>query len=297
MSRNTYTVPELEARALALRRHVVRLVAKVRIGYLLQGLGAADIFAALYYGEQRLREDDPAWTNRDRCILSTAHNTAIFYATLVERGLLPASILSTYTDDGSPLEVNASERVGPLVEATCGSLGQGLSVGVGMALSLRRRNLDSRVYVILGDGELQEGQVWEAALSAGSFGLDNLCMIIDCNRMQVEGHTDKVVLMEPIAGKFAAFGWATTEVDGNNMTELTKALSAARHTKAKPSLIVAKTLTGAGVNFLEGQISHLALLTEEDAARALALRRPQDRPARSKCRQPPLVNIEHVARC
>ena len=114
--------------------------------------------------------------------------------------------LDTYTVDGSPYEVNASERVGPPVEATRGSLGQGLSVAVGMALSPRRRGSDARVYVILGDGELQEGQVWEAALSAGGFGLDNLCMIVDRNNMQVEGHTGQVVAMDPIGAKFAAFG-------------------------------------------------------------------------------------------
>ena len=271
MMRNTYSVPELQARAHILRRHVVRMVEKVRMGYLLQGLGAADIFAALWFGELRLREDEPGWPGRDRCILSTAHNTALLYATFVERGLLPAEMLEHYTQDGSPLEVNASERVGPLVEATCGSLGQGLSVAVGMALSLRRRGLESRVYVILGDGELQEGQVWEAALSAGSFGLDNLCMIVDRNRMQVEGHTDKVAKMDPVADKFAAFGWHAMEIDGNSMPALMAAFDDARNTKGKPTLIVANTLTGKGVAFLEGQRSHVARLTKEDAGKALAI--------------------------
>jgi transketolase len=207
MDHNNYTVPQLEAKAHTLRQHVVRMIRKTRLGYLMQGLGAADIFAAIYFGELRLREDDPDWPGRDRCLLSTAHNTAIFYATLSERGLLPAGALESYTDDGSAFEINASERIGTVIEATCGSLGQGLSVAVGMALSARRRGLDTRIYVILGDGELQEGQVWEAALSAGGFKLDNLCMIIDRNFMQVEGHTDQVVTMDPISDKFEAFGW------------------------------------------------------------------------------------------
>jgi transketolase len=269
MSRNTYTVPQLEERARRLRQHVVRMVAKGGIGYLLQGLGAADIFAALYFSELRLREHEPNWVARDRCLLSTAHNTAIFYAALAERGLLPAPLLDTYTADGSVLEINASERVGTIVEATCGSLGQGLSVAVGMALSLRRRGLESRVYVILGDGELQEGQVWEAALSAGGFKLDNLCVIIDRNRMQVEGHTDKVVDMDPITGKFEAFGWEATQINGNNMAELTASLERARGAKGKPSLVVANTLTGSGVPFLEGQLNHLTFISKDDAARAL----------------------------
>jgi transketolase len=271
MSRNAYTLAELEHRALALRRQVVRMVAKVRIGYLQQGLGAADLFTALYFAELRLRENEPDWPDRDRCILSTAHNTAIFYATLVERGLLPPSVLETYTDDGSPFEVNASERVGPLIEATCGSLGQGLSVAVGMALSGQRRGRDYRVYVILGDGELQEGQVWEAAMSAGGFGLDNLCMILDRNCMQVEGHTDQVVKLDPIGAKFEAFAWNALEVDGNRMDQLLSALDAARAAKGKPTLIIANTLAGSGVPFVEGQLSHMARLTEEDAAKALKI--------------------------
>ena len=270
MRHNRYSLAELTERATVLRRQVVRMVARLKIGYLQQGLGAADLFAALYFSELDLSETDPAWADRDRFILSTAHNTAIFYATLAERGLIPPSALDAYTLDGSPYEVNASERVGPLVEATCGSLGQGLSVAVGMALSLRRRGSLARVYVVLGDGELQEGQVWEAALSAGGFGLDNLCMIIDRNFMQVEGHTDKVVAMDPIGPKFEAFGWAATEIDGNDMTAIVTALDTARSTAGKPYLIVARTLAGAGVDFLEGRLSHLARITPEDADRALA---------------------------
>lgn len=271
MSRNAYSLAELEQHARNLRRQVVRMVARVRIGYLQQGLGAADLFTALYFSELRLREDQPDWPDRDRCILSTAHNTAIFYATLVERGLLPPQVLETYTDDGSAFEVNASERVGPLIEATCGSLGQGLSVAVGMALSGQRRGRDYRVYVILGDGELQEGQVWEAALSAGGFSLDNLCLILDRNFMQVEGHTDQVVRLDPIGAKFEAFGWNALEVDGNRMDQLLSALEQARAAKGRPTLIVTNTLAGCGVPFVEGQLSHMARLTEEDAAKALAI--------------------------
>ncbi len=142
-----------------LRRQVVRLVAPTGQGYVQQGLGAADIFTALFFSELRLDPADPAWSDRDRFLLSTAHNTAIFYATLAARGCIPASMLETYCHDGSPLEINASERMGPVVEATCGSLGQGLSVGVGMALAARRQGRPSRVHVVLGDGEMQEGQV------------------------------------------------------------------------------------------------------------------------------------------
>ena len=271
MTRNSLSVTDLEARALSLRKRVVQMVGKLRVGYLQQGLGAADIFAAVYFGELRLREDDPDWPARDRCILSTAHNTALLYATFAERGLIDPAWLDGYTQDGSPLEVNASERLGSLVEATCGSLGQGLSVAVGMALSLRRKGLPSRVYVILGDGELQEGQVWEAALSAGGHALSNLTMIIDRNDMQVEGHTDKVVAMDPVGAKFAAFGWNAMEIDGNSMAAIVGALDQARDTPDRPTVIVARTLAGAGVGFLEGQLRHVARITPEEATRAMGV--------------------------
>jgi transketolase len=178
--------------------------------------------------------------------------------------------LETYTKDGSALEVNASERMGRMVEATCGSLGQGLSVAVGMAMALRRRGSGARVYVVLGDGELQEGQVWEAALSAGHFGLDNLCMIIDRNFLQVEGHTDKVLHLDPIPAKFSAFGWHAEEIDGNDRNALVDVFARARAAKHKPYLISAVTKPGAGIPFFEGQMSHVALLSHEDADRAQA---------------------------
>jgi len=269
--RPAVSLEELEQHALALRRHVVRMVARRGLGYLLQGLGAADVFTALYFAELRLDPADTSWADRDRFILSTAHNTAVFYATLAQRGLIPASALDEYLTDGSPFEVNASERIGPLVEATCGSLGQGLSVGMGMALGLRLRGRDSRVFVLLGDGELQEGQVWEAAMSAAGHRLGNLCLIIDRNEMQVEGHTDQVVPMEPIADKWMAFGWRTLTVDGNSLPEVLSALATARATRDRPTCIVARTITGKGVPFLEGRKSHVAALSRDEAECALAI--------------------------
>jgi len=270
MRANAPSVPELEAAARRIRRQVVTMVARLGIGYLQQGLGAADLFAALYAGELRLDERDPNWADRDRLLLSTAHNTAVFYAAMAERGLIPEAALEDYTRDGSPFEVNASERVGPLVEATCGSLGQGLSVGVGMALSLRRRGSPARVYVILGDGELQEGQVWEAAMSAAGFGLGNLCLIIDRNFMQVEGHTDAVMPMEPVAEKWTAFGWRTVTVDGHDIAAILAALDDARAPSDTPTCIIANTVPGKGVPGFEGRLSHMTALSREAADAALA---------------------------
>jgi transketolase len=259
----------LRAIAQELRRQVIRMIAPAGQGYVQQGLGAADLFAALYFSELRLDPADPAWPDRDRFLLSTAHNTAIFYATLAARGCIPESLLATYTQDGSPLEINASERIGPAVEATCGSLGQGLSVGVGMALSARRRGRDRRVYVVLGDGEMQEGQVWEAAMAAGSHRLSNLCLIVDYNRMQVAGHIDSVVDMNPIVGKWASFGFRVDAIDGNDMEAILAALERARRHEKGPTCIIAETLVGKGAPSLEGVLGHTMRLPPELAQRSL----------------------------
>jgi transketolase len=264
-----FDVPELKRIAAELRREVVRMVAPLGQGYVQQGLGAADIFTALYFSEMRLDAADPEWPDRDRFLLSTAHNTAIFYATLAARGCIEAAALRDYTKDGSPLEVNASERIGPLVEATCGSLGQGLSVAVGMALSARRQGRSSRVYLVLGDGEMQEGQVWEAALAAGSQRLGNLCVILDYNKMQVGGHVDNVVNMKPVAEKWMSFGFDAQVIDGNDMTAVLAAFARAREKADQPTCIVAETLVGKGAPSLEGVLGHVMQLPPELAERAL----------------------------
>lgn len=260
---------ELARIARGLRQQVIRLVAPTGQGYVQQGLGAADLFAALYFAEMRLDPADPNWVGRDRFLLSTAHNTAIFMATLAARGLIDPARLATYCVDGSALEINASERMGPVIEATCGSLGQGLSVGVGMALGHRRHGREGRVYVVLGDGEMQEGQVWEAAMAAGSYGLGNLCLVIDFNEMQVEGHIDKVLTMSPVAQKWESFGFKVLTIDGHDMAQILAALDAARAHHGGPTCIIAKTLPGKGAPSLEGIFGHNMKLPPEVARRAL----------------------------
>lgn len=261
---------ELERIAARLRLHVVDMIAPSGQGYVLQGLGAADIFAALYFSEARMDPTDPSWPERDRVFLTTAHNTAIFYATLAERGFFPVEELKTYVTDGSPLEINSSERLGPFVEATCGSLGQGLSVAVGCAMAAKRRNRSSRFHVIIGDGEMQEGQVWEAAMLAGAKGLDNLCVTVDYNFVQSEGPMDLVMSLEPLAEKMGAFGFACQEVDGNDLGALADAYEKARATRGRPSFVKARTLMGKGVPSLEGLMFHQLRFPPEVAASARA---------------------------
>ena len=214
--------------------------------------------------------DNPTWADRDRIFLTTAHNTAIFYATLGERGFFDTDRLATYVTDGSELEINSSERLGPFVEATCGSLGQGLSVAIGCAITAKRQGRASRFYVIIGDGEMQEGQVWEAAMLAGAKGLDNLCLIVDYNFVQSEGAMDKVMSLEPLMDKMASFGFACQEVDGNDIGALLNAYDKARQTKDKPSFIKANTIMGKGVASLEGLMFHQLRFPEEVANSARA---------------------------
>lgn len=259
---------DLAAVARTIRRQVVRLVASRGQGYLQQGLAAADIFTVLYFDEMRISSAEDS--QRDRCFLSTAHNSAVFYATLAQRGLIPMQLLDTYGDDGSALEINVSERVGPAVEGTFGSLGQGLSVALGHALHAMRHGDSFRNYVILGDGELDEGQTWEAVLYAGHAGTDNLVCIIDRNRMQVDGDTDDVIRTDPIADKWRAFGWHAIEVDGNSICALQAALAEARVTSAAPTVIIANTVPGAGVSFLRGVNSHNMRIPRDAACAALA---------------------------
>lgn len=260
----------LERTAAQLRLHVVQMVAPTGQGYVQQGLGAADIFTAVWFGTARINTEDPDWPDRDRVYLSTAHNTALLYATLAERGFFNVSRLTEYCSDGSPLEINGSERMGTMVEATCGSLGQGLSVAVGTAAALKRRGSSARVYLILGDGELQEGQVWEAAMTAGCWALDNLCLIIDYNKLQVEGEISKVLSPEPLTDKMEAFGFATQSLDGNDLGALLDALDRARATKGRPSCLVANTIPGKGVDALEGTMAHMLRFPPDVAAQAIA---------------------------
>lgn len=263
-----HNLESLTQMATRLRLHVVDMVAPSGQGYVQQGLGAADIFTVLYFAEANLDPANPQWTDRDRIYLTTAHNTAIFYAALAERGFFDIADLSTYVNDGSALEINSCERLGPFIEATCGSLGQGLSVAVGSAIAARRQCSSSRVYVIIGDGEMQEGQVWEALMFAGAQRLDNLCLIVDYNSVQCEGPMDQVMSLEPLNDKMKSFGFDVQEIDGNDISALLNAFDHARQVKNKPSFIKANTLMGKGVASLEGLMFHQLRFPEEVARSA-----------------------------
>ena len=266
---NRTKISELQAMAKTIRMDVIRMVARHGQGYIQQGLGAADLFTHLYFQELRFDSNNPNWQDRDRFILSTAHNTAVFYSTLARAGLIDLEMLEDYCLDGSALEINASERLAPLVECTCGSLGQGLSVAAGLAMGAKLQKRNSNIYLMLGDGELEEGQVWEAAMFAATHKLSNLIMIIDLNYMQVEGDARDVAAIDPVDSKLENFGWQTMVIDGHDFDAIFASFEAAKAETDRPSCIIAQTIPGKGVPFLEGQKSHNMVLPPQVAVDAL----------------------------
>ena len=230
----------------------------IEIAYKAQGpshpgpaLSAADIVTALYYRIMRVDPTNPQWEDRDRLILSKGHSCPVIYAALAQRGFFCAEWLKDIRRTGANLQGHPDMKKTPGVDMTTGSLGVGLSAGLGMAYYLKDQKKDSTVYVILGDGECQEGSVWEAALSAPAFKLDNLVAIIDYNHFQSTGSTEDIIPMEPMADKWRAFNWNVIEINGHNMAEIVSALERAKAFRGLPTAIIAHTVKGKGVSFME----------------------------------------------
>ncbi len=263
-------VATLRRRAQAIRRDVLEMSSAAGGGYVGQGLESAELLAALYFREARLDPRNLDWEERDRIILSASHYGIAVYAILAELGVFSREHLATYCADDSDLEMIAEERT-PGIEITGGSLSQGLSVGIGMALHAKRRGRSWRVYVYESDGPLAEGQFWEAALVAARFQLDNLCLIVDANGHQVDGRTADVLDTEPLAQKLSAFGWNALEIPGHDLDRIVAAFDAARATKDRPTVVIARTKMGKGVSFLEARADcHYVRWQPGEAERALA---------------------------
>jgi transketolase len=239
---------DLLNRAKAIRKDILRMTTEAGSGHPSSSLSATEIVTALYFGGfLRYDPKNPRWPDRDRFILSKGHAAPVLYAALAEAGYFPRDQMMTLRKLGSPLEGHPNmTRLGG-VEASTGSLGQGLSIGVGHALAARIDKKDYHTYVLTGDGELGEGQVWEAAASASKFRLDNLTAIVDRNHFQQTGAAEEVLNLDPIDGKFAAFGWSTQVINGNDMREVVTALKRAREVKGQPTCIVALTHKGQGI--------------------------------------------------
>jgi transketolase len=246
------SISDLETTARRLRRHAIRMIAEANSGHPGGSLSAADIITALYFGGF-LRHDprNPQWPDRDRFILSKGHGAPILYAALAERGYFPVDELMTLRQVNARLQGHPVQGVTPGVEASTGSLGQGLSIGIGHAIAGRLDGKLYRTWVMLGDGECQEGQVWEAAMAAPNYELDSLTAIVDFNRYQLDGAVEDIQSLEPFAAKWAAFGWHVLEIDGHDMAAVLEALTAATHHRGQPTCIIATTVKGKGVSFME----------------------------------------------
>lgn len=252
------------------RQDIIRQVYAAKSGHPGGSLSAADIMTALYFSEMRIDPEQPGLPGRDRFVLSKGHAAPALYAALAERGYFDPAELTTLRKAGSRLQGHPSKKLLPGVEMSTGSLGQGISAAVGMALANRLDGSAARVYTLLGDGELQEGMVWEAAMAAGHYKLDNLCAVVDHNGLQIDGRNEDVMNVMPIAEKFAVFGWNVLEIDGHDFDQILDAFEMARQCKGMPTAIVAETVKGKGVSFMEGQAGwHGKAPNEEQARQAM----------------------------
>ncbi len=243
---------QLNKRACNIRCNIVRSLRASGSGHTGGSLGLADIFAFLYFSEMKHNPKEANWPERDRLVLSIGHVAPVLYAALAESGYFPQEELLSLRKLGSRLQGHPGRDHGlPGLELSAGSLGQGLSVAVGMALSARMDAKNRRTFCILGDGELQEGSVWEAAMSAGHYKLSNLIAIIDRNGLQIDGETENVMRLEPLSGKWEAFNWHVIHCDGNDLQDIARAFRRAHQIDDKPCLIIAKTKMGAGVKSIE----------------------------------------------
>jgi transketolase len=241
----------MEAIAKKLRRHIITMTGKAGSGHPGGSLSAVDIVTALYFRVLRHNPQDPLWPDRDRFILSKGHAAPLLYAALAENGYFPVEQLSTLRQIDSCLQGHTDCRLTAGVEMSAGSLGQGLSFSIGVALAGRLNKQSYKVFVLLGDGECDEGQVWEAAMAAAHFKLDNLIAIIDNNGIQLDGWNREIMNLEPFAAKWQGFGWSVIEVDGHNLKQIIDALEQAKLVKGQPAVIIAHTVKGKGISFME----------------------------------------------
>lgn len=264
-------IKELEQKAKVLRRHIIEMIGLAGSGHPGGSLSVADIITVLYFYKMKIRPHEPGWEDRDRFVLSKGHAAPALYAALAEAGYFPISYLKTLRQIGSSLQGHPDMLSLPGIEMTTGSLGQGLSAAVGIALGgvIDRKNY--RVYCVLGDGEVQEGQVWEAAMAAAHYKLDNLTAILDHNKLQIDGAVEEIKGLYPLKDKWKAFRWEVIDnINGNDIKDVVQAMDKAEKNKGKPTIIIADTIKGKGVSFMENNIGfHGKAPTKEEMEKAL----------------------------
>ena len=261
----------LKEKAKKIRKSIVSMIAEAKSGHPGGSLSATDILTALYFSEMNVDPANPKMEGRDRFVLSKGHAAPAIYATLAEKGYFSKDELMTLRKFGSRLQGHPDMKKLPGIEISTGSLGQGLSVANGMALNAKMFNENYRTYIILGDGEVQEGQIWEAAMTAAHYKLDNLCAFLDSNNLQIDGNVSEIMGVEPLDKKWEAFGWNVIKIDGHDFEQILSALDKARECKDKPTMVIAKTIKGKGVSFMENVCGfHGVAPTLEELERALA---------------------------
>ena len=249
------SVAELKRLANRLRIDIVKMIGAAGSGHPGGSLSEVELLTALYFRVLRHDPKNPEWAGRDRFVLSKGHGCPALYAVYAAAGYLDPAMLPTLRKLGSPLQGHPDKRMLPILEASTGSLGQGLSIGIGMALAAKMDKSDVHVFVMTGDGEVQEGQIWEAAMFAPYHKLNNLTLIVDCNKQQLDDWTEKILSLAPLAEKFRSFGWRTVEIDGHDFEQVLPALEQARaNTGTQPTAILANTVKGKGVSFMENNI-------------------------------------------
>ena len=247
-------IKELEEKAKQIRKGIIEAVYSNKSGHPGGSLSIADIMTVLYFNEMNINPEDPNWDDRDRLVLSKGHCSPALYSCLANRGYFNVEELKTFRNINSRLQGHPDKNKVPGVDMTTGSLGQGLSSANGMAIAGKLDNKNYRVYCILGDGEIEEGQVWEAAMAANKYKLDNLCVIVDNNNLQIDGTIEEVMSSYPIDEKFRSFGFEVININGHDIDEILKAFEVAKNVKGKPTCIIAKTIKGKGISYMENQV-------------------------------------------
>ena len=271
MSTENEDLEQLEQLCREARKWIVKMIANSGTGHLGGSLSCVDILVTLYFRQLRVDPSNPSWMERDRLLLSKGHAGPALYAVLAMRGYLPTEELYTLDQPGTRLSKHVDRAKLPAADISAGMLGQGLSMGVGMALGARMTDNPSHIWVILGDGDQQSGQTWEAAMAAAKYHLDNLTAVVDRNNMQVDGVAEDIMPVEPLSDKWRSFGWHVLEVDGHAPEQLLRAYGLALARKGQPTIIIAKTVKGHGISFAAGKVHwHNRVLTQEEARVALA---------------------------
>ena len=254
-----------------IRKDIVSMIHMSKSGHPGGSLSAVEILTALYFDEMNIDPNNCKMEDRDRFVLSKGHAAPVLYATLAHKGYFDREELKGLRKINRMLQGHPDMKKVPGVEISTGSLGQGLSVANGMALNAKLSGESYRTYIILGDGELQEGQIWEAAMTAAHYKLDNVCAFLDFNNLQIDGNVDKIMGVEPVDAKWEAFGWNVIKIDGHNFEEILSALDKAKEAKGKPTIVIAKTVKGKGVSFMENVCGfHGVAPTKEETEKALA---------------------------